>query len=123
MPIINTNLNLKTTTMRKIFILLILLLVTAGADAQTRKRTTPKRNNVIQRLQTPEQKLLGHHLLSLQWISWEYFGGCDITKDEDGTLRCVGEQLSRENDDYLRLNGTISIVDATASAAIGGSSR
>ena len=112
MPI-NTNLNLKTTTMRKIFILLILLLVTAGADAQTRKRTTPKRNNVIQRLQTPEQKLLGHHLLSLQWISWEYFGGCDITKDEDGTLRCVGEQLSRENDDYLRLNGTISIVDAT----------
>ena len=104
---------IKTTTMRKIFIILIMLLVTVGAGAQTRKRTTTKRNNVIQRLQTPEQKLLGHHLLSLQWISWEYFGACDITKDEDGTLRCVGEQLSRENDDYLRLNGTISIVDAT----------
>ena len=69
--------------MRKIFIILIMLLVTVGAGAQTRKRTTTKRNNVIQRLQTPEQKLLGHHLLSLQWISWEYFGACDITKDED----------------------------------------
>lgn len=98
--------------MRKYLIIFIMLLVAVGADAQTQKRTVRKRNNVIQRIQTPEQKLLGKHLLSLQWISWEYFGSCDITKDEDGILRCTGEQLSRENDDYVRLNGTIQIVDA-----------
>jgi len=99
--------------MRKFFIIFIMLSVAVAAGAQTRKKTVRKRSNVIQRLQTPEQKVLGSHLLSLQWISWEYFGTCDITKDENGTLRCVGEQLSKENDDYLRINGTVSIVNAT----------
>ena len=59
-----------------------------------------------------ERKVVGKHMLSLQWISWEYFGTCNITKEADGRLRCVGEQLSKENPgDYLKLDGYISIVD------------
>lgn len=60
-----------------------------------------------------EKKVVGRHMLSLQWISWDYFGVCTITKEADGRLRCVGEQLSKETPgDYLKLDGYIEIVDA-----------
>ena len=60
-----------------------------------------------------ERKVIGRHMLSLQWISWDYFGTCNITKEADGRLRCVGEQLSKEHPgDYLKLDGYVSIVDA-----------
>ena len=59
-----------------------------------------------------ERKVVGRHMLSLQWISWDYFGTCNITKEADGRLRCVGEQLSKEHPgDYLKLDGYVSIVD------------
>ena len=59
-----------------------------------------------------ERKVVGKHMLSLQWISWDYFGKCEITKLPDGTLSCVGEQLSKEHPgDFLRLDGTIEIVN------------
>lgn len=60
-----------------------------------------------------EKKVVGRHMLSLQWISWTDFGVCTITKEADGRLRCVGEQLSKEYPgDYLKLDGYIQIVDA-----------
>ena len=93
-------------------ILCLMLAVAFGADAQTKRRTPVKKTTTAQRALTPEQKVLGKHMLSLQWISWEYFGTCNITKDDKGVLHCKGEQLSRENDDYLKINGTIEIVDA-----------
>lgn len=52
-------------------------------------------------------------MLSLQWISWEYFGVCEIVKEGDGGLRCTGIQKSKENDDYLHIDGYIQIVSAT----------
>lgn len=59
-----------------------------------------------------ERKVVGRHMLSLQWISWDYFGTCEITKEPDGRYRCVGEQLSKENPgDFLRLDGYIEIVN------------
>lgn len=59
-----------------------------------------------------ERRVMGKHLLTLQWISWDYYGSCNITKEKDGTLKCVGEQLSKEAPgDYVRLDGTIEIVD------------
>ena len=98
--------------MKKLMILCLMLAVAFGADAQTKRRTPVKKTTTAQRALTPEQKVLGKHMLSLQWISWEYFGTCNITKDDKGVLHCKGEQLSRENDDYLKINGTIEIVDA-----------
>lgn len=59
-----------------------------------------------------EKQVIGKHMLSLQWISWEKFGTCDITKEATGRLRCVGAQYSDENDDYLKLDGYIEIVSA-----------
>ncbi len=59
-----------------------------------------------------ERKVVGRHMLSLQWISWEDFGVCTITKEADGRLRCVGEQLSKEHPgDYLKLDGYVEIID------------
>ena len=93
-------------------ILCLMIAVAFGANAQTKRRTPVKKTTTTQRTLTPEQKVLGKHMLSLQWISWDYFGTCNITKDDNGVLHCKGEQLSRENDDYLKINGTIEIVDA-----------
>ena len=58
-----------------------------------------------------EQKVVGKHPLSLQWISWDYFGICEITKDSNGKYRCIGSQYSKENSDYLKLDGYISIIN------------
>ena len=41
--------------------------------------------------QADEQKLLGTHLFSLQWISWDQFGKAVVT-DKNGTLHIYGEQ-------------------------------
>ncbi len=94
-------------TMKKLLFLLALTLLVTGVDAQTRKSRKP-----AARQQTVEQRVIGRHMLSLQWISWDYFGYCDIKKQADGTLTCKGEQRSKENDDYLTIDGTIEIVDA-----------
>lgn len=64
-----------------------------------------------QDLTSLERKVVGKHLLSLQWISWDYFGTCEITKVNNGKYRCVGSQHSKENSDYLKLEGYISIVN------------
>lgn len=59
-----------------------------------------------------DKKLIGKHMLSLQWISWDYFGSVNITKEGDNYYRCVGEQLDRTNvGDYVKLDGYISAVD------------
>ncbi|MBR4924192.1 MAG: hypothetical protein IKZ61_00390 [Prevotella sp.] len=98
--------------MKKYLILLLLSCIALGASAQTKKKVTRQKAKVTQKARTPEQMVIGRHMLSLQWISWDYFGSCNITKEADGKLRCKGEQLSRENDDYLRIDGEITIVDA-----------
>ena len=64
-----------------------------------------------QNLTPLERKVVGKHLLSLQWISWDYFGTCEITKISNGKYRCIGSQKSKENSDYLKLDGYISIVN------------
>ena len=98
--------------MKKYLVLLLLSCIALGASAQTKKKVTRQKAKVTQKVRTPEQMVIGRHMLSLQWISCDYFGSCNITKDANGKLRCKGEQLSRENDDYLRIDGEITIVDA-----------
>lgn len=57
-----------------------------------------------------EAFVCGEHLLSLQWISWDYFGRVKIEKESGGRYRCVGEQKSKYDADYLRLDGYITII-------------
>lgn len=60
---------------------------------------------------TAKANLLGKHRLSLQWISWDYFGAATIT-EKNGTLYLRGEQKSRKGDDYVKIDGIITAVDA-----------
>ena len=55
--------------------------------------------------------LLGKHKLSLQWISWDYFGTATVT-DNGGVFRLKGEQKSKEDSDYLKIDGTVTRIDA-----------
>jgi hypothetical protein len=92
---------------------------------QAKKKVTRKKAQTenLAGLTALERKVVGKHMLSLQWISWKYFGYVNIKKEADGTLSCRGEQLARNckdadyecitNDDYIKLDGTIEIVDET----------
>jgi hypothetical protein len=51
-------------------------------------------------------KLLGKHLLALQWISWSHFGTVEVVYG-NGTLTIAGSQESRKGNDYIRIDGVI----------------
>jgi len=55
--------------------------------------------------------LLGRHKLSLQWISWDYFGAANVT-NRNGVWRLKGEQKSRKDSDFVKIDGIIVSVDA-----------
>ena len=54
--------------------------------------------------------LLGRHMLSLQWISWDHFGSAVVTK-RDGVYSIKGEQKGRGNTDFLSVDGVIKSID------------
>lgn len=58
------------------------------------------------------EALLGDHLFSLQWISWDYFGKATVTADPSGLLSIKGEQRERGGDGYVRIDGVIEKVEA-----------
>ena len=97
--------------MRKLVIFLsVFLSLSLSICAQT-KRNIPSNVKTTATSQV-ERKVLGKHMFALQWISWEDFGTCTITKDNKGLLHCKGEQRSKENGDYLKIDGTITIINA-----------
>lgn len=51
----------------------------------------------------------GTHMCSLQWISWKKFGSVTLKRNWDGTLKCTGGQKSATTDDYLKLEGDITV--------------
>lgn len=53
----------------------------------------------------------GTHLCSLQWISWKKFGNVSLERNPDGTLSCTGGQKSTTSNDYLKLDGAITVVN------------
>jgi hypothetical protein len=57
--------------------------------------------------------LLGRHKLSLQWISWDYFGTATVT-NRAGVYYLKGEQKGRGrgNTDFLRIDGVITEINA-----------
>ncbi len=57
-----------------------------------------------------EKMLLGKHRLSLQWISWDYFGAATVT-GKNGVLSLKGEQKQHGGTDYLRIDGTVVSID------------
>ncbi|MDR2366186.1 MAG: hypothetical protein LBD68_10125 [Zoogloeaceae bacterium] len=57
-----------------------------------------------------EQKLLGSHLFSLQWVSWKKFGTAEITRKEDGQLYIDASQSLDGN--YVTLQGVLTPINA-----------
>jgi hypothetical protein len=55
--------------------------------------------------------LLGTHKFSLQWISWDYFGTATIT-NRKGVYYLKGEQKSRRDSDFLKIDGVITEINA-----------
>ncbi len=57
--------------------------------------------------------LLGRHRLSLQWVSWDYFGVATVTKRR-GVYSIKGEQKGRgrRNTDFVKIDGKITSIDA-----------
>ena len=95
---------------RFLFLIVAMLVVASGGSVEAASKRVKKKAK--RKVETVEQRVLGKHMCSLQWISWDYFGTVNITKQPDGTLRCVGGQKSRECDDYLKIDGTITIESA-----------
>lgn len=55
------------------------------------------------------QTFRGNHKVSLQWISWDYFGQIRSPQQNgDGSWAVSGGQESRSNGDYLRMDGVLS---------------
>lgn len=101
---------MKIIMKRFLFLIVAMLVVASGGSVEAASKRVKKKAK--RKVETVEQRVLGKHMCSLQWISWNYFGTVNITKQPDGTLQCVGGQKSRECDDYLKIDGTITIENA-----------
>lgn len=86
--------------MRKAIILIFLLSLPVFAQERTDV------NNAA-----AAKMLLGRHKLSLQWISWDYFGTANVTNGR-GVYRIKGEQKGRGNSDFVKIDGVIKSIDA-----------
>jgi hypothetical protein len=82
--------------------LLILFVFTASSFAQERTVVNDAK---------AKTSLLGRHRLSLQWISWDYFGAATVT-ERGGVLHLKGNQRQRGGSDYLTVDGVITSIDA-----------
>ena len=63
------------------------------------------------RLAEAENKLLGKHMFSLQWISWEKFGTAVVKRRDKGLEIEAKQEL---NGNFATLKGTIEIIDERA---------
>lgn len=59
------------------------------------------------------QMLIGRHLLSLQWISWDHFGRATAT-ERRGVIYLKGRQDGRgqSKGDFVTLDGVVTEIDA-----------
>lgn len=87
-------------------IIITIFVLSVGAIAQSNSAA----DKTVIKDQAAKMKLLGQHKLSLQWISWDYFGKAVVT-DNKGVMRVKGEQKSRKDEDYLKIDGLITMVD------------
>lgn len=89
---------------RKIILLAFLVLSGLSCSVFAQEKTVV--NDVKAR-----NMLLGKHLLSLQWISWDYFGLATVT-NKQGVYYLKGRQKQRGGTDFLEVDGVITEVNA-----------
>ena len=83
-----------------------ILLITAGSSFSTAAQSKTVVNDV-----KAGKMLLGKHLLSLQWISWDRLGAATVT-NRKGLYYIKGEQKQRGGSDYLKDDGVITEINA-----------
>ncbi|MEQ1924315.1 MAG: hypothetical protein ABL952_17585, partial [Pyrinomonadaceae bacterium] len=86
---------------RILFLLVILLVFCSAAVGQEKTDVND---------QAAAKRLLGRHKISLQWISWDYFGAATIT-NKGSVYRLKGEQKGRESSDLVSVDGVITQID------------
>lgn len=89
--------------LKKITLSIFLILTAASAGVFAQEKTAV--NSVKAR-----NMLLGRHMLSLQWISWDYFGTATVT-NKGGVYYLRGRQKSRTNSDYVEVDGRITEIN------------
>jgi hypothetical protein len=93
-----------TLSMKKIIFAILLTLTMLGFSAFGQEQTVV--NNA-----KSETILRGKHKLSLQWISWNYFGAANVTNN-DGVYYLKGEQTQRDGTDFVKVDGVITEIGA-----------
>ncbi len=88
---------------KRIVLIKFLLLAACAFSAFAQEKTVV--NDVKARAM-----LVGRHKLSLQWISWDYFGTASVT-NRNGVLYLTGEQKSRKDSDFVKIDGVIVSID------------
>ncbi len=85
---------------------IIFVLLVFSTTAFGQEKTTINDSNAA-------RMLLGRHMLSLQWISWDHFGTANVTNTR-GVYRLKGAQKGRgrSSGDYLTIEGVITSIDA-----------
>lgn len=89
---------------KKIYLAAILLTTAFGFSGFAQEKTVVNDAKA-------KAMLLGRHKLSLQWISWDYFGQANVT-NKRGVLYLKGEQKQRRGSDFLKIDGVITSIDA-----------
>jgi len=79
--------------------------------AQNPSDTVKTASSSSEQLTAAEKKLLGKHMFSLQWISWEQFGSAVVTRGKQGLEIDARQEL---DGDFVTLKGTIEIIDERA---------
>jgi len=92
---------INSSSFKATLVFLALAMFAASAAAQERTEVNNAR---------AAKMLLGRHKLSLQWISWDYFGTATVT-NKKGVYALKGEQRGRGNTDFVTIDGTISRID------------
>lgn len=84
-----------------IVVLASVVMALGSVAATAQQRTQVKDANAA-------RMLLGRHLMSLQWISWDYFGTATVT-NRRGVYTIKGRQDGRgqSKGDYVTIDGTI----------------
>ena len=81
---------------------------------------TPGQNKTNINHAASARMLLGTHKLSLQWVSWDYFGIATVT-NRRGVYSIKGEQKGRGrgNTDLVKIDGWITSIDTKQFAFTG----
>lgn len=87
-------------------IILTTLLILAGLNF-----SVAAQNKTVVNDASAGKMLLGKHLLSLQWISWDYFGAANVI-NRKGVYYLKGEQKQRGGNDYVKIDGVITEINA-----------